>query len=183
MAKDNPLWGSERIGGERLQLNIRVAKGTLQKDLRHLHRRHPSSQTGRTFLHDPAQEIGAGDCLPVLTLCFRQSLVCFILHWHSRRVVHFGVPANPTDAWTAPQLPEATPFGSGPEDRIRATDRKDAVQFGRVAAGADITVIQTPIAAPTAKAVGERFEEEVRRECLDHCFVFGRAHLYRIIKA
>src|SRR5262249_19321852 len=77
MAKDNPLWGSERIRGEVLQLNLPVAKRTIQKYLRQVRPRRPSTQTWRTFLHNHAQDIWACDFLPVINLFFRQYFVFF----------------------------------------------------------------------------------------------------------
>jgi putative transposase len=182
MAKDNPLWGSERIRGELLKLNLHVAKRTIQKYLRQVRPRRPSTRTWRTFLHNHAQDIWACDFLPVITLFFRQYFVFFIIELASRRVVHFGVTADPTDAWVAQQLREATPFGQGPKYLIRDNDSKYGVEFARVAAGAGIKVLKTPVAAPNANAVVERFQGSVRRECLDHLFVLGQWHLYRVIK-
>ena len=52
-----------------------------------------------------------------------------------------------------------------------------------MAAGAGIRVPKTPVAAPNANAVCERFQASVRRECLDHLFVLGQWHLSRMIKA
>ena len=37
MARDNALWGAERIRGELLKLGIRISKRTIQKHLRRLH--------------------------------------------------------------------------------------------------------------------------------------------------
>jgi hypothetical protein len=99
MANDNPLWGSERIRGELLKLNLHVAKRTIQKYLRQIRPQRPSTQSWRTFLHNHAQDIWACDFLPVVNLFFRQYFVFFILELASRRVVHFGVTAHPTDAW------------------------------------------------------------------------------------
>jgi putative transposase len=121
--------------------------------------------------------------LPVINLFFRQYFVFFIVELASRRVVHFGVTVHPTDAWAAQQLREATPFGEGPRFLIRDNDGKFGPEFARVAAGAGIKVLKTPVAAPNANAVCERFQGSVRRECLDHVFVLGQRHLYRIIKA
>jgi putative transposase len=174
IAKDNPLWGSERIRGELLQLNLPVAKQTIQKYLRQVRPRRPSTQTWRTFLHNHAQDIWACDFLPVINLFFRQYFVFFIVELASRRVVHFGVTAHPTDAWTAQQLREATPFGQGPKYLIRDNDNKYSWEFAGVAAGAGITVLKTPVAAPNANAVVERFQGSVRRECLDHMLVLGQ---------
>src|SRR5579859_3265240 len=140
MAKDNPLWGSERIRGELLKLNLHVAKRTIQKYIRQVRSPRPSTQNWRTFLHNHAQDVWACDFLPVVNLVFRQHFVFFIVELASRRVVHFGVTAQPTDAWAAPQLREATPFGQGPKDLIRDKDSKYGLAFARVAAGAGIKV-------------------------------------------
>ncbi len=51
-----------------------------------------------------------------------------------------------------------------------------------MAASTRIKVLKTPVAAPNAYAVCERFQGSVRRECLDHLFVLGQRHLYRVIK-
>ncbi len=72
MAKDNPLWGSERFRGELLKLDLHVAKRTIQKYIRPVHPHRSSSQTWRTFLHNHAADIWACDFLPVIDLFFRQ---------------------------------------------------------------------------------------------------------------
>jgi putative transposase len=132
MAKDNPLWGSKRIRGELLKLNLHVAKRTIQKYMRQVRPRRPTTQTWRTFLHNHAHDIWACDFLPVFNLFFRQHFVFFIVELASRRVVHFCVTAHPTDAWAAQQLREATPFGQGPKYLIRDNDSKYGVEFARV---------------------------------------------------
>jgi hypothetical protein len=40
--------------------------------------------------------------------------VFFIIELKSRKVIHVGVTRSPTDAWTAQQLREATPYGQAP---------------------------------------------------------------------
>jgi len=52
MAKDNRLWGAERIRGELLKLGIRVAKRTVQKYLRHARPTRPNGQRWSTFLRN-----------------------------------------------------------------------------------------------------------------------------------
>ncbi len=175
MAQDNPLWGSERSRGELLKLNLPVAKRKIQKYIRQVRPRQPSTQTWRTFLRNHAPDIWAGDFLPVFNLFFRQYFLFFIVELASRRVVHFGVTAHPTDAWAAQQLREATPFGEGPSYLSRANDRQYGVEFAPAAAGAGIKVLNTPVEAPNANAVGERFQESVRRERLEHllCWANG----------
>jgi hypothetical protein len=65
--------------------------------------------------------------LQVTDLFFRSLFAFFVIDLHSRRVIHVGVhtsPRSPTDAWTAQQLREATPFGQEPKYLIRDRDRK-----------------------------------------------------------
>jgi len=101
MARDNRLWGAERIRGELLKLGIRVCKRTIQKYMRQVRNTRPRGQTWRTFLHTQAQQIWACDFLPVTDLFFRSLFAFIIVELHSRRVIHVGVTRSPTDAWTA----------------------------------------------------------------------------------
>jgi len=104
--------------------------------------------------------------------CFLSSTLYFsIIELASRRVIHLGVTDAPTDAWVAQQLREATPFDQKPTYFIRGNDRKFGQQFTRIAAGTGIKILKTPIAAPNANAICERFLESIRHECLDHLFV------------
>jgi putative transposase len=42
--------------------------------------------------------------------------------------------------------------------------------------------MRTPVRAPKANAVAERWVGSVRRECLDHIFIFGRRHLELVLR-
>jgi transposase InsO family protein len=81
----------------------------------------------------------------------------------------------------AQQLREATPDGAGPRILIHDHDAKYGSAFARVAAASGIEVIRTPVRAPQANAVCERFLGSVRRECLDHTLILGERHLGRIL--
>jgi hypothetical protein len=72
MARENCLWGAERIRGELLKLGIHVAKGTIQKYVRAARTREGRTQTWSTFMHNHAHETWACDFLPVIDLFFRQ---------------------------------------------------------------------------------------------------------------
>jgi putative transposase len=139
-------------------------------------------QTWATFLRNHASEIWACDFLQTYDLLFRSMFVFVIIELSSRRLVHFGVTRNPTDAWLAQQMREATPFGEGPRYLIRDNDRKYGRLFSRVASGTGIEVLRTPYEAPKANAVCERFLGSVRRECLDHLLILSERHLYRLMK-
>jgi transposase InsO family protein len=99
-------------------------------------------------------------------------------------VVHFGVTRSPSDAWVTQQLREATPFGEGgPRFLICDNDGKFATQFEHMATGSGIDVIHTPVEAPKANAICERFIGSVRRELLDHILILNDRHLHRKVKA
>ena len=100
---------------------------------------------------------------------------------NAKRVVHVAVTRAPTQAWTAQQLRNATPFGQGPEFIIRDRDDTFGAVFDRVATGAGIRVLRTAIQAPLMSSVCERFLGSVRRECLDHIMILGEAHLQHVL--
>jgi putative transposase len=61
MARNNRLWGAERIRGELLKLDMRVCKRTIQKYMRHVRLLRPRGQKWATFLHNHAADIWACD--------------------------------------------------------------------------------------------------------------------------
>ena len=181
MAAVNRLWGAERIRGELLKLNIRVAKSTIQRYLREARPLRHAGQPWATFLRNHAPDIWACDFLPVTDLLFRPVYAFFVIALGSRRVVHVGVTRHPTDAWVAQQLREATPFDQRPRFLIRDNDSKYGSAFARVAAASGIAERRTAYRAPRQNATCERFLGSVRRECLDHVLVLGEAHLRRVL--
>jgi hypothetical protein len=106
--------------------------------------------------------------------------IFIIIEVGPRRVVHFAVTDAPTDGWVAQQLREAAPFNTHPHFLIRDNDRKYSTEFTRAAR--DIEVLRTPIRAPKAHAVWERFFGSVRRECLDHVLMLNVRPLHRILQ-
>lgn len=183
MAKEKQLWGAERIRGELLKLGIRICKRTIQKYIRNVRTLQPRGQKWATFLHNHAGEIWACDFLQVPDLFFRPLFAFFLVELKSRKVIHVGVTHAPTDAWTAQQLREATPYGTTPKYLICDNDSKFGTCFARVAATSDIKMVKTPYHAPRANAICERFLGSVRRECLDHMLVLHEKQLHRVLNA
>lgn len=182
MAVANRLWGAERIRGELLKLDIRVAKSTIQKYMRDVRPPRRRGQTWATFLQNHGHEIWAADFLPITDLLFRPLYAFFLIELSSRRMVHVGVTRHPTDAWMAQQLREATPFDQRPRFLSRDNDSKYGPAFSRVATSSGIEELRTAYRAPKENAVCERFLGSVRRECLDHVLVLGEKHLRRILQ-
>jgi putative transposase len=109
MARENRLWGAERIRGELLKLGIHVCKRTIQKYMRGVRASQPRGQTWSTFLRTHAGHIWACDFLQVTDLFFRPLFAFFLIELKSRKVIHVGVTRSPTDAWVAQQLRESNP--------------------------------------------------------------------------
>ena len=183
MAKDNRLWGAERIRGELLKLGLRVCKRTIQKYIREVRTKPPRGQTWSTFLRTHAGQIWACDFLQVTDLFFRPLFAFFLVELKSRRVIHVGVTRSPTDAWTAQQIREATPYGHAPKYLIRDNDSKFGSCFAHVAATSGIKILKTPYHAPRANAICERFLRSVRQECLDHLLILHERQLQRVLNA
>ncbi len=183
MAIENRLWGAERIQGELLKLGIKEAKRTIQKYMRQARMLPSPGQSWATFLNNHSKDIWACAFLPVVDLFFGQLYAFFLVELGTRRIVHFGVTRHPTDEWTAQQLREATAFGAGPKYLIRDNDTKFGAKFQKVADDTSIKILKTPIAAPKANSICERFLGSVPREALDHLLIVNKRQLGRILKA
>jgi putative transposase len=183
MARNNRLWGAERIRGELLKLGLHVCKRTIQKFMRHARSPRRGGQNWTTFLQNHAKDIWTCDFLQVTDLFFRSLFAFFIIDMQSRRVIHVGVTRSPTDTWAAQQLREATPYGQSPNYLIRDRDNKFGPRFARVAETWGIKMLTTPYHVPRANAICERFLLSVRRECLDHLFIFQEKQLHRVLHA
>src|SRR5207248_9251555 len=140
-------------------------------------------QNWATFLRNHAGEIWACDFLQVTDLYFRSLFAFFLIELKSRKVIHFGVTRSPADAWVAQQLREATPYGQGPKYLIRDNDSKFGPCFARVAKTSTIKILKTPVHAPRANAICERFLRSVRQECLDHLLILHERQLQRVLNA
>jgi transposase InsO family protein len=181
MAKENQLWGAERIRGELLKLGIEVSKRSIQRYMPKDRKEHSSSQSWATFLKNQAGNTWACDFTVVNDWLFRQWYIFVIMELKTRRIIHAGVTKYPTDEWTAQQLREATPWGNSPKYLIRDRDSKYATHFSAV--GASIKELKTPYRTPQANGICERFMGSLRRECLDHILIYDDKHLRQVVNA
>ncbi len=180
MARENPLWGTERIRGELLKLGLSVSARSIRRYRRPRGSR-PPSQSWRTFLANHAETIWAADLFVVQTVRFQTLYVLFFISHGRRQLMHFEVTAHPTAAWVWRQLIEATPWERQPTHLIHDRDRAWGADFESKASAIGIKSLQTPIRAPNANAIGERVVGTLRRECLDHLLIFGEGHLRAVL--
>ena len=155
LSRANALWGAPRIHGELLKLGIDVCQATVAKYM--VRRRHPPSQTWRTFLTNHMGQLVAADFFVVPTVTYRLLFVLVMLAHDRRRVVHVAVTGHPTAAWAAQQLREAFPWDEAPRYLIR--DRDHA--FDGLAETAKAMGIHEVLTAPHApiKMQGRRLSD------------------------
>jgi putative transposase len=105
---------------------------------------------------------------------------------HATRRVHFlGITANPSGAWVAQQ---ARNFLMNLGDHvanfnflIRDRVSKFTGGFDAVFASEGVRILLTPVRAPRANAIAERWIGTVRRELLDRILIFNRRHLEHVL--
>ena len=83
LARENRLWGAERIRGELLKLGVKVSKRTIQKYMLKERNNQPV-QTWSTFLKNHFHDIWACDFTVVNDLLFRSLYVFVIMELHTR---------------------------------------------------------------------------------------------------
>src|ERR1700738_3811706 len=177
MSVENPLWGSPRIRGELLKLGFGVAQSSVAKYM--VKRRRPPSQGWRTFLRNPAPEIGPIDLFVVPTIGFKLLYGLVIVRIDRRDLVWINVTTNPTAEWIARQITEAFPWEGAPGYMIRDRDRINGAVVTRRLRAMGIRDKPIAPASPWQNGFAERLIGSIRRECLDHIIVSGEAHLRR----
>ena len=189
LARENPHWGYKRIGGELYGLGVTVSATTVRKILRQAGLGPAGDRAGlswRSFLRAQAKSMIAVDFFTVETVSLQRLYVLFFIELGSRRVHLAGCTANPIGAWVTQQARQfAWTLGersTPPRFLIRDRDSKFTHDFDTVFRNEGIEIIQTPIRAPKANAIAERFVRTVRSECLDWLLILDRRHLERVLR-
>ncbi len=114
----------------------------------------------------------------------RTLYVLFLIEHGSRHGRLAGVTANPDGVWMRQQARNLAIEERLDNVRFLIHDRdtKFSGPFDEILRGEGVRVIKTPVRAPRANAVAERWVRSVRNECLDHMLVFGRRHLEQILR-
>lgn len=109
----------------------------------------------------------------------------FFIEHGTRRVHLAGITAHPTGEWVTQQarnlLMSLDGHAGSIKFLIRDRDTKFSSAFDAVFTAIGVRVIKTPVQAPRANAVAERWVGSVRRECLDRMLVTGEQHLRLVL--
>jgi putative transposase len=126
----------------------------------------------------------ACDFFTVETVSLRTLYVLFSIELESRRVHLAGVTGNPDCACVCQQARNLAIEKRLVNVRFLLHDRdaKFSGPFDQIVSSEGVRLIKTPIRAPKANAVAERWVRTARNECLDHVLVFGRKHLECVLR-
>ena len=185
MARENPLWGQERIANELLlKLGLRVSPCTVRKYLTRPPSGRPrDDQRWSTFLHNHAKAIVACDFFVAVTSTFRVLYVLIVIEHHSRRLIHCNVTAHPSAQWTRQQLREALGYETRYEYLLHDRDSIFSADLDESVERLGLRVLKSPPRSPTANAICERVIGMIRRECLDWLIPLSQAHLRQALKS
>ena len=162
-----------------MKLGIRVSPRTVRKYLSSGGpRREPNpKQRWLTFVRNHAKAIVACDFFVVVTASFRILYVFVIMELGTRRILHHNVTAHPTAEWTLQQFREALPGDHPYRFLIHDRDSIFSKDLDKQVVAMGVRVLRTPVRAPQANSVCERFGGTLRRECLDYLIPINERHL------
>jgi len=171
--------GYRRICGELTKLGFQVSPTSIRRLLARSKVGPAPRRFGpswREFLRAQAASIVACDFFTVETVFLRRYYVLFFITHANRRVWLAGCTTNPTSAWVTQR---ARNLGldlsdQGVRSLIRDRDSKYSGPFDEVFRSEGIRILKTPVRAPKANAVAERFVRTVRGECLDWLLILNR---------
>ena len=174
--------------GELAGLGYRVAPSTVWRILTGAGVAPAPRRSGpswRQFLTAQAHGILACDLFHLETVSLARLYGFFLVEHATRRVRIVGVTAHPTAEWLAQLarslLMDFDDAAGSFRFLIRDHDGKFSGVFDAVFAAAGIEVLTTPVQAPRANAIAERFVGSLRRELLDRILIVNERHAVAVL--
>ena len=185
LARENPRWGYQRIAGELLGLGHRLSPTTVRTILRQAGPPPAPRRTGptwRQFLTAQARDILAVDFLHIDTILYKRIYVFVGIEHATRRVHPLGLTQHPTGPWVTQQARNLLMDLQAPfRFLIRDRDAKYTASVDTVFTSEGIQIVRTPIQAPRANAICERWIGTLCRECTDRLLIYHERHLRSVL--
>ena len=121
--------------------------------------------------------------LTVRTVTFENLYVFVVLGLGRRRILHIEVTDHSTSLWLARQITDAFPWDEAPKYVARDNDGAYGMTFRRRLRAMGIRDKPIRPHSPWQNGYVERLIGSIRRECLDHQFIWSAAHLRRVLRA
>ena len=133
-----------------------------------------------------AQAIIATDFFTVDLLDGTSAYVLAVIEHATRRIRILGVTAHPDNAWVT-QMARNLMMALDEHVKsikflLRDRDTKFTASFDAVLGDAGIQILRSPIRAPRANAIMERWIGGCRRELLDQTLVWNQLHLLHVLR-
>jgi hypothetical protein len=188
LATENPTWGYRRVHGELAGLGYQIGASTVWKILKAAGVDPSPRRAGPSwteFLRAQAHTIPACDLFHLETITLTRLYAFFVVEHATRQVHILGVTAHPTGAWLTQQARnlagDLDDAGKRFRFLVRDRDAKFTTTFDAVLRAAGLEVIRTPVRAPRANAIAQRFVGSIRRELLDRMLIINRHHAASVL--